>query len=321
MRALRPRVALGAVCAVLGIALGACGGDDGRPAVRGAGEPGEGGTLIWTVGTPIVDIDPLAAESPTAQLVTRQIHEPLVASYDGPFGEPGDTPGLALGVRPRGGGTRWDVRLRSGVRFQDGSQLNATAVLANARRWIATDAGRAALPGLIAADAPQPDVVRLFFAEPRNDVPERLAEPRLGIVAPTALRSEAGVGDRSTGQFESGSGPFELRERGGGRLLLAHNTGWWGSERGLGPALDQIEFRVIGSAGARARELRAGNAQVAGELTRSQARAAAADPLIAAAPQAGGGWLAHERSVRGLGRGGAVPSLSGAWLATLAPGS
>jgi peptide/nickel transport system substrate-binding protein len=300
------------------VALGACSDDDVRTAVRGEGEPGEGGTLVWAVGEPVAGVDPLAADSPTEQLVTRQVHEPLVAQYDAPFGEPADVAGLALAVRPRAGGTRWDVRLRTGVRFHDGSPLNGAAVLANARRWLATETGRQLLPGLVAADSPRPDLVRLFFAEPRADVPELLGAAELGIVAPDALRTRPDGETQLGTQLATGSGPFELRERSANRLLLAHNTEWWGSDRDLGPALDQVEFRLIEPAAARLRALRAGEVRVASGLTRAQARAAAADPLIAAVPQAGGGWIAYERSVRGLGRADEVPSLAGAWLATLA---
>jgi|GEM_PF-3417502 len=316
MKAVLSRAALGAACVVLGAALGACSDDDVRTAVRGEGDLGWGGTLVWALGGPVDDVDPLAADSPAEQLVVRQVYEPLVARYDGPFGEAVRVPGLALSVRSRAGGARWDVRLRAGVRFHDGSPLNGAAVLANVRRWQASEAGRALLPGLVAADSPRPDVVRLFFSEPRDDVGERLGAVQLGIVAPSVLRARGGAA-RLGVPLASGSGPFELRERSGDRLLLAHNTEWWGSERDLGPALDQIEFRVVESADARVRALRAGEVRVAGGLDRTQARAAASDPLIAAAPQAGGSWIAYERSLRGLGRGDEVPALAGVWIAAL----
>jgi ABC-type transport system substrate-binding protein len=239
------------------------------------------------------------------------------ARYDGPFGEAANVAGLAQAVRPRAGGARWDVRLRSGVRFHDGSPLNGAAVLANAHRWLASARGRELLPGLIAADSPRPDLVRFFFAEPRTDVPELLAATEFGIVAPSALRTRPDGGAGLSAQLASGSGPFELRERSANRLLLAHNTEWWGSERDLGPALDQVQFRVIGPADARVRALHAGEVRVASGLTRAEAQDAAADPLTATVPEAGEGWIAYELSVRGLGRGREVPSLAGVWIASL----
>src|SRR5207253_117257 len=124
--------------------------------------------------------------------------------------------------------------------FQDGSPLDASAVVVNAERWRASAAGRALLPGLEAADAPRPDLMRLFLARPLADVRRRLASPRLGIVSPRELTG--GRVERPTG---AGSGPFELRRAAGPSVVLARNTGWWGTAHGLGPALDQIALRVV----------------------------------------------------------------------------
>ena len=46
-------------------------------------------------------------------------------------------------------------------------------------------------------------------------------------------------------------------------MLLARNTEWWGTEHGLGPALDQIDFRIVPGAVGRLVLLRNGQAQVA----------------------------------------------------------
>ena len=70
-----------------------------------------------------------------AQLVARQIFEPLTGRLRGPYsaGKP-TRPGLVTGWSHSGDFRVWSARLRSGLRFQDGMPLDAAAVEANAER-------------------------------------------------------------------------------------------------------------------------------------------------------------------------------------------
>jgi ABC-type transport system substrate-binding protein len=307
------------------IALAACSGDEneGTPALPPDGPLGEGGTLVWVIADPVDGVDPLTARSRSEQLVTRQIHEPLAASLRGPFEDTRRVPGLARTVRPNRDATIWTVRLRSGVRFQDGTPFNADAVLANAMRWATTPEGQALVPGLVDAFAPRFDVVRFILSEPDRSFADRLASPRLGIVSPAALSPSSGTAaDFLERSVDTGTGPFELREHTPDRQLLAQNTSWWGTagDIELGPALEQIEFRTETAASVRLALLDAGDAQLADELEDEQADLAASDPLLTTLPGAGGTWLGLERSVRGVESGREIPSLSAAWLTDLTMG-
>jgi ABC-type transport system substrate-binding protein len=274
--------------------------------------------LVWALGAEPGDLDPLLARNSSAQVVTRQIYEPLVEQLAGPFDDTSRVPGLALAVRPSSDETVWRVRLRPGIRFQDGSAFNASAVLANVDRWQAVAAGRELLPTLFDADAPRPDLVRFILTRPDPHFDRRLESPRLGIVTPRALRAGGGSAELDSG-LDTGTGAFELRERDRTRLLLARNTAWWGTGRDLGPALDQVEFRIVPNADERIELLRAGDAQVAGDLDSLAVRKVNADPLLTALP-AGPGGLGIERSVRGIDSARVTPSLSGTWLTTIGPG-
>ena len=87
----------------------------------------------------------------------------------------------------------WSLKLRTGVRFQDGTQLNAEAVVANAERWRTDQVGQVLVPGLVAADAPSPNLVRLILAQPDANLPVRLADPRpRGRLPGGAQRGERG---------------------------------------------------------------------------------------------------------------------------------
>ena len=308
-----------AALALAALALAGCGGGDASEATPAlsAGEPlGEGGELAWAVADRVTSLDPLAATTRAEELLTRQIHEPLIAGLAGPFGDTRRVPGLARRARASGDSTIWTLRLRTGVRFQDGTPFNARAVLANAERWQATTAGREQLPDLVDVFAPRFDVVRFILAAPDRAFDARLGMPQLGIVSPRALPP---LGDGLRRALETGTGPFELRERSSDRQLLARNTSWWGTvgDVDLGPALDQVEFRAEPSAAVRLALLDAGDVQLADELARPQADEALSDPLLSVLRGAPGTWLGLSRSVRGVDSARDIPSLSRAWLTTV----
>jgi peptide/nickel transport system substrate-binding protein len=300
---------------LLSTAAGCGGGADTPSTSGGAGlaRAGGGGTLAYATPSLPGDLDPLAAVSREAQLVTRQLHEPLVASLRGPYGDSTRRPGLALSVHPSPDQTIWTLRLRDRVRFQDGTPFNASAVLANARRWQSMPAGRALLPNLFAVDAPRPDVVRFLLEKPTPDLARRLSSPRLGIVAPASLNPASGERARVTGGG-FGTGPFKQSRTAYGELLLARNTAWWGTPLGLGPALDAVDFRAVPADAERVRLLRAGGIQVAEELPPADLDAIAADPLLTVLPGAGG--IGMQRSVRGIDSAEPIP-FSGVWLTNI----
>ena len=320
----RPSLATRAALAFTALAFAGC-GEDGQevtPAVSQGDPAGEGGTIVWAVADPVAKADPLQAASRAEQIATRQINEPLTAKVSAPFEPERQVSGLVRKSRSSDNDTIWTFKLRSGVRFQDSSPFNAAAVLANATRWQTTSAGNSILPDLIAADAPRPNEVRFLLSEPDPAFPKRLASPRLGIVSPRALAPASGEGAVVISSQRTGTGPFELRERGSTRSLLARHTGWWGAfaRIDLGPALDQIVLSTDPSASIRLAMLDAGEAQLADELGRAQARQAEADPLLSVLKAPRETFLGVERSVRGVEAARDIPSLSGVWLTNLRTG-
>lgn len=308
----------GVPIAIALIALAGCGGEDGGGGEAGplAPEGGRGGALSYALAADPGSLDPLLASTRSALVVTRQVHEPLVARVKPPFERGRSRRGLALGLAASADRQVWRVRLRRGVRFQDGRPLNAAAVAVNATRWASLRQGRRLLPHLLTVDAPRTALVRFVFDRPVRDLARRLASPRLGLVSPAALKPRNGVRARLRRTLESGSGPFELRERRRGKqLTMARSESWWGRLKGLEPALDQVEFRVVPSERERADLLRRGQVLVAGELGAAAARRVRRDPLLTTI----GGTLTRsiglERSVRGLDASGG--SLSGVWLTRL----
>jgi peptide/nickel transport system substrate-binding protein len=297
--------------------LGGCGGGATRFSGAGPSDAGGGGELRYALADDPGDFDPLHATTISAQLVDRQLFEPLVERLQGPYGSVSERRGLAVGWHPSGDYRVWSFALRTGVRFQDDTPLNAEAVVANAERWRSDPAGQRLLPGLVAADAPSPHLVRLILARPDRGLPAKLANPRLAIVSPPALTAQGSGGTILGRAQRAGSGPFELQRRGAGRVILTRYRGWWGSRHGLGPELDAVAFSVLPAAGDRVDALRSGAVRVAGDLPSAPARALQRDPLLTSLGAASGHAVAFERSVRGI-RGWRPEPLSGVWVALVA---
>ncbi len=315
----RRALALGALG--FGLVLAGCGGDGTIGAASAVpAVPGDGGTFAWGVAEPARDLDPLGATTRADQLATRQIHEPIVATLAAPFGDARRLPGLAASFGSSAGDTIWSFRVRRGVRFQDGSPLNAGAVLANGTRWLTTPEGQRMLPNLFAVDAPRPDLVRFFLRSPDRDFPFELSTPQTGIVSPRAFDTTSGQGADVDREFRSGTGAFELREHSSGEVLLARNLGWWGTRRDLGPALDQIRFRTLADPDERLELLAVGDLQAADALGERQAQEARGEPLVEALPSFDETVLGLERSVRGIDSGREVPSMAGVWITRVGAG-
>ena len=315
---LRARPLLASTALVAALSLAACGSDE-EPSASGDGAlpaAGGGGVLSYAVSEMPESLDPLAASSRAAQIVTRQVHEPLVAATLGPYGARPAQPGLAVAITPSADRSTWSISLRPGVSFQDGAPFDVGAVLANARRWSSTSRGRRLLPGLFAADTPRPGVVRLLFERAQPDAAALLASPRLGIVSPRAL--EPVSGERAVVRAEAsatGTGPFELGAASEERIEVARYAAWWGSPLGLGPALDSVVFVGAPNSPERLRLLRDGQVQAIDPVGTAGARLAASDPLLRSA--GGPSGVGYVASVRGLAEPPEIPQLSSVWLTTI----
>jgi peptide/nickel transport system substrate-binding protein len=306
-----------AVASLLALALTGCGGGGAtRFSGEGADEAGGGGRLELAVSSLPDELDPLHAGGTSQLMIVRQLFEPLVARQAPPYEIGEASRGVALDWGHSADLRIWRFRLRPGVEFQDGSRLDADAVVTNAVRWRTDPAGIALLPGLVAADAPNPALVRLVFASPVRRLPGLLADPRLGLVSPLGLSPSSGVGAGLARPSRAGSGAFELRRRSASGLSLGRFRRWWGSELRLGPALDALVFRVEKFPAGRAKALQDGQVRVALELPPLTARLLSQDPLIAVLGAGSPAALAYERSVKGV-ESAQPAALSGAWLALL----
>jgi peptide/nickel transport system substrate-binding protein len=159
----------------------------------------------------------------------------------GPSGTP--QPELATAWEPNSEGTVWTFQIRDGVRFHDGSLLDAGDVVYSIRRVIDPDHGspaRAAVKMIDRIEAADRLTVRMTLDSTFADLPLQLMDPRLRIIP-------EGSAD-TVGQTGIGTGPFRVEkfDPDGITVLTAFQDYWEGP-----PALARIE--VIGVPDAQAR--------------------------------------------------------------------
>jgi len=159
----------------------------------------------------------------------------------GPSGKP--EPDLATAWEPNDDGTVWTFQIRDGVRFHDGSLLDAEDVVYSIARVIDPDYGspaRAAVAMIDRIEATGPLTVRMTLDSTFADLPLQLMDPRLRIIP-------EGSAD-TVGQTGLGTGPFRVEkfDHDGITVLTAFEAYWEGP-----PELARIE--VIGVPNAQAR--------------------------------------------------------------------
>jgi peptide/nickel transport system substrate-binding protein len=254
------------------------------------GEPGDSAgkdTLVFGVaGDPKV-LDPSLASDGESLRVARQIFETLVRPEEG-----GTTPspGLAESWTPDAAGTVWTFKLRSGVKFHDGTEFNAEAVCANFDRWFNAK-GLMQSPDVTAywqdvmggfasnesADLPpslfksctvkDATTVDLAFTRVSSKIPSALMLPSFSMHSPKALgeydaSNVSGSADdikypEYAMAHPTGTGPFKFKswDVANKSLTIERNEDYWGTKA----KLRQVIFRTISDENARKQALRSGD--------------------------------------------------------------
>jgi peptide/nickel transport system substrate-binding protein len=230
-----------------------------------------GGTLRVAIPSEVDSLDPWTDGA--SLVATRQLFETLVA-IDGPSGAV--VPALAASWQVANDGATWTFMLRDGVRFHDGTPLDAAAVAASFERGRGSRAYRMLFddpPAIARVQAVDPRTVRFELRAPFGPFLAHLASPH------AAVERQSGVG---TGPFVASADALAPD----GTLTLRRNDAYWrrdGSGRQL-PYLDGLVLRPVRDPQSRLAELRAGRAEVALDLPIAQATAARSDPSLVVSP-------------------------------------
>ena len=151
--------------------------------------------------------------------------------------------------------------IRKGIKFHDGTDLNAEAVKFTFDRAITMPARWKALFGpLKAAEIVDPYTVDIITEVPYGPLVASMAMVYTGIVSPEAVKKHG----ENYGRNPVGTGPFMFKEwKTKDHITLVRNDNYWG-EKAL---LKEVVFIVIPEAGSRMMALRTGDIDIAMQPT------------------------------------------------------
>jgi peptide/nickel transport system substrate-binding protein len=148
-------------------------------------------------------------------------------------------PGLAASWTVSPDGKSYTFKLRSGVKFHDGSAMEAEDVVASIKRVQSKDIASplaSRLSAIESANAVDPQTVELKLKEPSAPLLTSLAT--IAIV-PSAMETNKDALQKTP----VGTGPFKFQEwQPNGFILLSKNEAYW--EKGL-PKLAGLKFNIV----------------------------------------------------------------------------
>jgi len=227
--------------------------------------------FVFGRGADSVQLDPSIVTDGESFRVTGQVLEPLY-QY-----EPGSTkpiPALAEECTPNADATVWTCKLRKNVKFHDGTDFNADAVIFNFERWRFTthpnhyasqvfEYYEAMWGGFddasMITEVKKIDdyTIEFVLSDPLAPFLANLAMDMFAISSPAAIQAAGESYGTPTGGCV-GTGPFKFVEWvEGDHIIVEKNADYWGGA----PKIDQILFRVIPDDSARFLALKAGDIQ------------------------------------------------------------
>lgn len=251
-----------AVILTLSLALAGCG--------TSASKDDSPKTLIFARGGDSVSLDFATTTDGETSRVTRQIFESLLEFEEDSFQV---KPGLAHDWEILDDGLRYRIHLREGVKFHDGTDFNADAVIFNFERWADKDhpyhfgdegvsytfytgqfGGHKGDPNHIIKEIIKIDDHTLDFVLTKPSAPfiQNLGMASFSIASPASFE-KYGFEVREN---PVGTGPFMFVEwKHNESITLKKNPDYW--KQGY-PLLDTVIFQVIPDNSARLTALRAG---------------------------------------------------------------
>ncbi len=300
----KPLFSMLAVVVMASMLLTACGGGGSVPATQApVTEPTQapeetmapteaavGSQFIYGRGTDSVSLDPAIITDGESFRVSGQILEGLYTFKPGTTEPVG---ALAEECTPNDDATEWTCTLREGVKFHDGTDFNADAVIFNFERWRFTDNAlhfpeqvfeyyEAMWGGfddgsiITSVEAVDDLTVKFTLSSPMAPFLANLAMDMFAISSPAALEANgAAYGTPAVGAV--GTGPFKFVEWvEADHITVEANADYWGGA----PSVDQVIWRVIPDASARYLALKAGDIQGMEQATPEDFEAAQSDPEL-----------------------------------------
>ncbi|WP_046225563.1 ABC transporter substrate-binding protein [Paenibacillus dauci] len=257
--------------------LSGCSGnnDSAAPAASDSGgEAAGGGTLIVGRGGDSAALDPSIVTDGESLKIAQQVFDPLLAYKSGTTEV---EPALAESWTISDDGLTYTFKLRKGVKFHDGTDFNADAVVFNFNRWNDPKSefkfegdsfdyydsmfGPEEARVIKSVKAVDESTVEFQLNNPQAPFLQNLAMPPFSIASPTAIEKEKE-------NFKSnpvGTGPFVFKEwKRSDSITLDKNPNYW--QQGL-PKVDQVIVRAIPDNTARFNALQNGEIDLMEDLS------------------------------------------------------
>lgn len=281
---------------IMSLFLAACGADDAETSSSESGNDSSTNTdsnttdnsssstpqvLVFGRGADSVSLDPGIVTDGESFKVTQNVFETLLN-----FGEQDTTinPGLAKEWEVSEDGLTYTFQLQEGVKFHDGTDFNAEAVIKNINRWKGgkeedfyyfNSMFKAEGEDIIKDVTAEGDYTVVFtLSRPQAPFLKNLAMSPFGIGSPTAFEA---AGDKF-GDNPVGTGPFKFTEwKRNDSITIEKFEDYW--QEGF-PKLDKVIFRSIPDNSARLNELMAGNIDLADGINPSDGKTVEGDSTL-----------------------------------------
>jgi peptide/nickel transport system substrate-binding protein len=247
----------------------------------------EGGTMVVALDGDMVFADPSLVSDGNSLYVAAQVVQNLVQLQPGTISTVIPVLAAALPTVSSDGLT-YTFKLRTGIKFHDGTDFNADAVVYNYTRWQnygkgdlqdnayyygAVFGGFGTASNIASVTASDATTVVFKLKTPQSNFLLASTLAVFGIQSPTALK--AGNADSTPlaknkyaqgllpqGQDMVGTGPFIFKEWvAGDHITLVKNPNYWDTANAA--HLDQITFKGIGDSTAKLQDLQAGSVDAA----------------------------------------------------------
>lgn len=250
---------------------------------------GSGGDLIIATVSDAVTLDPAGSNDVPSRDIQFNIFERLINQNEQMELEPG----LALNWEAIDE-TTWELELREGVTFHDGSSFNADVVKANIERMLDPDVGSSSYSRfemISGVEVVDDYTVRIITEYPFSPLPSNLAHGSMGMVSLEQIEAdyeamEAGEEPGSVvNSHPMGTGYFKFEEWSPGQqIVLSNNEDYWGEE----PAkLDSVTFKVVPEDLTRLAELETGDSHITNPLNPSDIEKMEGDEALSIVRQDG----------------------------------
>jgi ABC-type transport system substrate-binding protein len=248
--------------------------------------------IIFGGGTDVDKLDPRQINTQEAYIVCANVYDCLVL-YD--YGATTIRPGLAESWEISEDNLVYTFHLRQGVKFHDGEEFNAEAVVgwynsidpdAQGSQYDAT-----AMPytkdfitdWVDTVEAVDENTVKMTLPKPYAPLLANLAIPLAGIISPKALSlglDELAVNPSGTGAFKLARPEDWVRDS---QMVLEANPDYWGGA----PKVAQFIFRVIPESSTRLQTLEAGEVDIVWPLSSEDVERARGNPDLVIVEDAG----------------------------------